>query len=543
MGYAYKKSPRLLHQCLDDVASCNPDAIAIDEGARQISYGALKARADRLAGRLQKNGLRRSDRVGIFALNSIESTVAIFGTLKADGCYVPIHPEFPSGKIADIIEDAGIKTLLLNRASWDPFKNFVLKQEKFIFQMVIMLDPLVDVPNDELEKVKATCKVFVPCEVWDNHPVHPRSEENISEDLAYIMYTSGTTGRPKGVMLTHKNVIAFCDWVVSDYGFCATDRFSHHNRIGFDFSVMDIFACFFAGGTLCPVINKGDISFPGAFIQRLNISIWISVPSSLNMMVKARQMAPQSFPSLRMGFVCGEILRKDTAAHWLKTHPHVPLINLYGPTEAAVACTAHSTISKDVVAEWNSIPIGKPSPETEILLLRKDEDELASVGEIGRLMICGTQVAPGYWQKKELTQQCFRNNLYKEAWYRKMYDTGDLALRREDGVLIYIGREDQQVQVMGFRVELTEVEAAYEGFLGCEEVAVVFEAEKHWLILALAVNSKEQEQQILKSFFAHGQAHLSEHMVPKKVIFYPDLPKNSNGKVDRKKILQDFLKC
>ena len=539
MSYHYTRPPHLVHRCVWEVAKHHPEALAIDEGLRQMTYGELALKSDQLALYLKKCGILRGARIGIFAQNSIESTLGIISSLRADACYVPINPDFPDNKIADIFLDAQIEVVLVSASAWLRFQKFQSQRPDLLLQTVVLLDQLN--PCNVNPPSNGTFSLSGPKE-WGVLKGSLPQELNTCEDLAYIIYTSGTTGKPKGVMLMHSNVTAFADWINRDYDFRFGDRVSHHNRISFDFSVMDIFACFFAGGVLCPVIDKGEVTFPGNFINRLKINIWISVPSSLNMMMKAGQMTEHAFPSLKLGFVCGEILRKETAAHWLKTHPTAKLINLYGPTEAAVACTAHTTCLEDANSELNSIPIGLPSPNTEILLVNGDGQVLENSLEVGRLLISGPQVAPGYWRKTELTENLFILHPQKKAWYRKVYDTGDLALRLPDGKLVYIGREDQQVQVMGFRVELTEIEAAYESHPACSEVAVVFDEQRQWLILAISTPEPMDEKQLAKELFSYGKAHLPEHMVPKKYICYENLPKNNNGKVDRKLILKDHQK-
>jgi non-ribosomal peptide synthetase component F len=300
---------------------------------------------------------------------------------------------------------------------------------------------------------------------------------------------------------------------------------------------MEIFSCFFSGATLCPIIEKGDISFPGAFIERLNISIWISVPSSIGMMIKCGQLVKQAFPSIRLGFVCGEALTISTAQKWMSCLPQAPLVNLYGPTEATVACTSHITTVDDLSAGYPSIPIGCPATNTQILILKQDSHLLADSGETGRLFITGPQLSPGYWNNTILSSDKFISGINQTDNNTIAYDTGDLAKVLDDGHLIYVGRNDQQVQVMGFRVELSEIEAVFEQNSLCTEVCVVFIKEEQKLVLAYSINTGSDENEISKKLFHFGKKNLPQHMVPKSYQLFDHLPKNTNGKVDRNKIL------
>lgn len=534
--------PRLLHQCIYSFREKTPEQVAIHDDDLELTYSELCKQVDSLAKQLQDIGIQPNDRIGVFSQNSIESTLAIFAAMRADGCYVAINPDFPEDKILDIIIDSGCQTVLIEARYQEVFTNLLKNNSVPILKNVITLNKKQEFSQEFIEDVtlkKITLNFY---EEWFEL-TNPAPEKNTPQDLCYIMYTSGTTGKPKGVMLMHKNVVHFANWIAKGFDLEHGLRWAHHSRISFDLSVLDIFGCYFTGGTLYPIKNKGDISFPGSFVEKYKINVWISVPSSLNMMIRSGQMTENSFSShLKIGFFCGELLNTDIASHWLKTHPEAKLINMYGPTEAAVACTAHQVSKKDLSEKTFNIPIGNTSPTTELLILNKTSDTLCKPEEIGRLMIAGGQVAAGYWNKEDLTKERFVPHTFKHAWYRKMYDTGDLAFYSKEGHLHYVGREDQQVQVMGFRVELTEIESALYQSPLCSELSVIFEPDQQQLILAAVLKDEYDEKLAKKELFKFAKSKLAEHMVPKKTIFYAELPKNINGKIDRKQILMDYLK-
>ena len=232
------------------------------------------------------------------------------------------------------------------------------------------------------------------------------------------MYTSGTTGSPKGVMLSHRNVKTFVQWGVERYEIGPSDRMSNHSAVSFDLSVFDIFGSFFGGATLCPITEFKHRAFPATFIRDRKITVWFSVPSVLGMMLRTKQLTPNAFPDLRLALFCGEALATEYANAWIDTHPHVPIVNLYGPTEATIACAHYQLRGK----QSDRVPLGQPCRDSEILVLKQDSDELADVGEIGRLIICGSQLSPGYWRRPDLTDTVFGIHPFKKELRARAYD-------------------------------------------------------------------------------------------------------------------------
>jgi amino acid adenylation domain-containing protein len=533
----------LLHESVECQAIQRPQQIAIDAGTHSISYADLCDQMHRIAATLQTNGIQNNDRVGLLTGHGIEACVGMLGILRADACYVPLNPVFPAMRLGAVIEDAGIQILVTVKKYTPHLLEILSSIKDFQGDALMLIDASLDDPEG-LELKKEFAKYFkVICGAETIAQAGSPSESLAVEDnLAYVMYTSGSTGTPKGVMVTHRNVTSFLRWGIDYFSISSRDRMSGHSDINFDLSVFDIFGSFFSGATLCPVINVGDKSFPGKFIKDREISIWFSVPSVIRTLRNSGQLSPNIFAKhLRWAIFCGEVFLPEYADSWIKSHPTVPLCNLYGPTEATIACTYYKVGDDGFWDPGKPIPIGHPTSATQILILKQQSDEIADDGEIGRLMICGTQVSPGYWGQPELTQNKFtRHPLDLNS---RMYDSSDLAYREGDGVIQFVGRSDSQVKIMGYRVELGEIETIVTRHEAVDEaVAFLMQDEQALLVAAVSLNLEFSGSDYEKDILSHCVKYLPLYMVPKRLLFFSSLPKNSNGKIDRKAIAQfDFL--
>jgi acyl-coenzyme A synthetase/AMP-(fatty) acid ligase len=299
--------------------------------------------------------------------------------------------------------------------------------------------------------------------------------------------------------------------------------------------MFDIFAGFLAGGTVCPVTGAKDLTFPGEFIRSRAITVWCSVPSVIGMMIKSRQLSQKPFEGLRVALFIGEALHSEWAAGWLKHQPQTPLYNTYGPTEAAIFCTAHLVGVDSPFDPAAHVPIGRASTDCELYVLNMEADELAAPGEVGRLMIAGTQLANGYWRAPELTARAFRPNPFKADLGTLMYDTGDLAMVDTRGDLLWIGRADNQVKVRGYRVELGEIEIVLRSAPGVHDAVVFLEEGGSDLAAAIVLETGHAEpgEESLRDYL--GQ-RLPGYMIPARFHALLEFPLNANGKTDRRAV-------
>ncbi|MCH8823967.1 MAG: amino acid adenylation domain-containing protein [Planctomycetes bacterium] len=530
----------LLHQAVESHANMRPDHMAIDQGKRTITYGELAEKMHRLASLLKSHGVKRHDRVGIFMGNSIEACVGILGTLRSDACYVPLNPTFPPPRLAGIVDDAQMNVLITVKSNLKMIQQTITMLEGPSPNTIIVLDldDSVFSENENLQALASAVENVVGNEALEKASSDPDSSSATEEDLAYLMYTSGTTGKSKGVMISHRNVKTFITWAVDHFKITHVDKMSNHSAMSFDLSVFDIFGAFFAGATLVPLATVGEQMFPSKVIRNRKITIWFSVPSVISMMRMSKQLTPGAFSdSLRLAIFCGEALTPEQVAAWKDTHPDIPIHNIYGPTEATIACTHHN-VGVDSPFDVNApVPIGVPCPSTDFLILERDSDELVADGEIGRLMICGSQLAAGYWRRDDLTEKAFRTNPFTTDFGDLMYESGDLAYRDTNGIYYCLGRVDSQVKVMGYRIELGEIEVVLGRHKNIAESAVVcIKGEMPTLVAAVAIEEKLQNEDTETELLDHCADFLPNYMVPKQVKFFNQLPKNVNGKIDRRAI-------
>ena len=415
-------------------AAATPEAEALVHGAERVSYGALNARANRLAHRLIGLGIAPERLVAVCLERSVAMVVAVLAVMKAGAAYVPVAADLPAERRAFILEDCRVAALLTDSPE--------LAAE--VACPVIVLDPE--------EEESGT---------WPETDPAPRGGP---DDLAYLIFTSGSTGRPKGVMIEQGSLVNMIGFMRRAYAIGPADRTVQMASIGFDVSVAEIFPILCAGGALV-VVDRDDVLDPGrlsALLARERITFFGTTPLMLSQLALDRA----ALPALRLVFSGGEAL---SAAHYAGVPEDLALVNGYGPTEATVGATVYRIAR--TAAEAERIPIGRPVDNLRVYVLDAALRPLPA-GVAGELCIAGAGVARGYWNRPELTAEKF---VEAEVLGRRerLYRTGDKALWRADGNLEFLGRLDRQVKLRGFRIELGEVEAALAALPGVRESAVV----------------------------------------------------------------------
>jgi amino acid adenylation domain-containing protein len=370
-----------------------------------------------------------------------------------------------------------------------------------------------------LDEGLAPAAEFLPIEVAES-------------DLAYILFTSGTTGVPKAVGVTHGNVRAFLDHIAATYDFQPGDRFSQMFELTFDLSVFDMFACWEAGATLC-VPNASQRVSPASYIVSRELTVWFSVPSVGLFLQKLGVLKEGRFPTLRRSLFCGEALPDALAGAWASAAAASTVDNLYGPTELTIACTAHRWAPGDRT-ERALVPIGRPFPSMTALVVDEACREVED-GSAGELVMSGPQLTPGYLDSPEATAKAY---VVPPGRTTRFYRTGDRVRRSpEDGSLSYLGRLDDQVKVNGHRVELGEVEAAAREILDGPTVAAVAypETETGFSGIVLFVESAGCDG---AAIIRDVSTILPHYMVPRAVVGLDALPLNDNSKIDRKALVR-----
>jgi amino acid adenylation domain-containing protein len=510
----------LLHDLPAAAAARHPGAPAVLDGDRTLSYGDLDAGANRLARALAEAGIGPGDRVGLYLEKSAEAIVGLYGILKAGAAYVPLDPDAPTLRLAGILADCGVHALVTSGRMRERWSG--LESAGAALDLLLVLD-------EERPAGPAGART-IGADAVRRLPAVPPEVAVTESDLAYVLYTSGSTGVPKGVMLTHRNGRSFVDWVAGTFALESADRLSSLAPLHFDLSILDIFAAARAGAAVV-LIPRSLAAFPpllAKLVAETGITVWYSVPSLLTMLAARGGLAPGDLPALRTVLFAGEVFPVKHLRRLKALIPQARLANLYGPTETNV-CTWYEVT--ELPADDADIPIGRPVDGVEVLVLDSD-GELAAPGEVGELAVRGPTVMRGYWGDAERTAAVLVTTPPTAGPPGPAYRTGDLVVREPGGDLRFLGRRDTQVKSRGYRVELREVERAIEEHPEAEECAVVAVPDETagCLLAAFVVGSGEISRQELVAFCA---ARLPAYMIPARIECVPALPRTSTGKIDR----------
>jgi amino acid adenylation domain-containing protein len=515
----------LLHHYLRSAAVRHPDRIAVEDRERSITYAELDAQSSRLAHLLIERGVRRGDRVGFYLDKSLESVVAIYGILKAGAAYIPFDPQAPTQRLAYIARNAGMRHLLTGVEKAERWGALI--QEGAPLEHVVVLN--ADEPPDA--GLPSTIAVSTREDV-QRRPSTPPDVWQLHLDLAYILYTSGSTGDPKGVMLSHLNALTFVDWTVDAFGVTVDDRLSSHAPFHFDLSVFDLFAAAHAGATVVLVPAETSV-FPiqvSRFIDERRITIWYSVPSILSMMTLRGGLKGGEFPQLRTLLFAGEVFPTKYLRKLMDLLPHVRFANLYGPTETNV-CTWYDVPKLDPDRD-EPIPIGKAIPNVECYVVGED-GQIVERGEVGELWVRGSTVMQGYWGDPERTARGLIDDPFIGSLKDRLYKTGDLVQEEEDGNFRFLGRRDTQIKSRGYRIELGDIEAAlyaHPDIVECAVVAIPDELVTNRLKAFVVVRGERQKADLVRFLSDKVPAY----MVPDMFEFRDALPKTSTGKIERR---------
>jgi amino acid adenylation domain-containing protein len=515
-------------------AAAHAERVAVVDGERSVTYAELDARSGRLSSLLRAQGVGRGDRVGLYLDKSLEAVVGIYGILRSGATYVPLDPAAPPQRLAGIAANAGLRLLVTGREKADLWPELLAHGAP--------VEALV-VPNADGGDVTAPAGVtLLTADALAPHdPAPPPVEGRGPSDLAYILYTSGSTGVPKGVMLSHANATAFVDWAAAEFDATETDTLSSHAPLHFDLSVLDLYVAAKAGATLALV--PGQLSlFPSElarWIRDAGITIWYSVPSILTLLVLRGKLAETRLPQLRTILFAGEVFPTKYLHQLMQLLPHVRFANLFGPTETNV-CTWYEVPRRPGEPPL-SIPIGRPACGDETFAVLED-GSLAPAGEVGELYVRGPSVMQGYWADPERTERTllpdWRGDGRTTPAGYPTYRTGDLVRLDENGDWVFLGRRDAQIKSRGYRIELGDIEAALDLHPAVVECAVVPIPDEIVTnrIKAYVVVRGEVSQDDLVAFVCE---RLPRYMAPELVEFRDELPRSSTGKVDRRALPAD----
>ncbi|MEU1201605.1 amino acid adenylation domain-containing protein [Streptomyces sp. NPDC005813] len=493
-------------------AAAHSDVTALEVGTAHLTYGELHDLVERLAARLvAAAGGSPPRRVGLLAARSVTAYAGYLAVLRAGAAVVPLSPEHPAARTAQIVTMAGLDLVLAESTDSAPDLGV----------SVLVADP------GELAALAATPSPDVPY------------RQAGPDDLAYVIFTSGSTGTPKGVPITHRNICAYLELVAGRYDIGPGSRLSQTFELTFDGSVHDLFVAWAGGGTLV-VPERNQLLSPVKTVNSLRLTHWFSVPALISFASLLGTLVPGSMPTLRWSIFGGEPLTLPAAREWRHAAPNSRLEVLYGPTELTISCTAYRL--PDDVTNWprtpnGTAPIGSSYPVLDLLLL----DEEGRPGHSGELYVRGPLRFSGYLDPAHNAGRFLTDDLRpagdgpppEQYWYR----TGD-RVAVQDGHLVHLGRTDHQVKIRGHRIELGEIEAALRGQPEVRDAVVVtLPAADGELVLQAAVSGSGC---IPDRLFAALGDLLPTYMLPRRITVLEQLPLNANGKVDRRALLAEL---
>lgn len=494
-------------------------AVVAPGGAR-LTYSELHAHASRLAGFLMARGLRPGDRVGLLSPKNEIAIAALFGILRARGAYIPIDREAPPDRIRCILDDSGLRALVVDAGDLHLLRG---GNGKALPETVV----ITGTARDAIATADPAGAV-----AWSEVLEHPPLDGGVpapqGDDLAYLLYTSGSTGIPKGVVLSHRNATSFIDWCSEAFSPTEHDRFSSHAPLHFDLSVFDVFVCVKHGGTLFLIpeaLGKSPREL-ARFIADNRLTVWYSTPSTLSLLAEFGDMERLDFDPLRLVLFAGEVFPVKQLRRLVDLWPRPRYFNLYGPTETNV-CTWAPIPTPVPPSRTVPYPIGRPCSHCSPLVLDENGDPVPEGGE-GLLYVSGPSVFSGYWNRPVENAAAFveRNG-------KRWYNTGDVVRWMPDEGFIYLGRKDRMVKRRGYRVELGEIESCLHRHPAVHETAAVAvpDAQAGTRIVAFFAARTEPAPGMieLKTFCSQ---HLPPYMNPDLFFALDSLPRTSRGKVD-----------
>jgi D-alanine--poly(phosphoribitol) ligase subunit 1 len=489
-----------------------------------ISYRQLWDRSDALAYWIATVIPNDNSPVIVYGHKQPNILAAFFGCVKAGHAYIPIDEALPIDRMMRIIANSKSKLIL---------SPTILPDELVMTENIIVCD-------QDRKRGQTLSGIFT--EYAGQRP--PRKQRVTSDDNYYIMYTSGSTGEPKGVQITLGCLTSFVEWGLAEFHIQEHQVFLNQVPFSFDVSFMDSYLALVTGGTI-RCIDKEMIANPRELFAEFkaagNTEIWVSTPSFAEMCLIEASFTQKMFPALHTFLFCGEILTNKCAQKLTDCFPQATIFNTYGPTEATVAVTALQ-VTQGIIDAYAPLPVGYCKPDCVIRII-DEQGRVVPDGQKGEVAIVGPSVSPGYFQNPELSKHSFYVDDYQGKTYRA-YKTGDAGYIR-NGLVFYCGRLDFQVKLHGYRIELGDIEENLRKISLVKNAVVlpvIKDGKCQYLTAFITINAQEQSNKFELNSLIRKQlaALLPDYMVPRKIIFKDAMPMNPNGKVNRKKLQEEL---
>lgn len=488
---------------LNNTAELYAEKVAFEDDNRKLTFKELQTEAKAIATVIAKKNIFKKP-IAIFMDKCVECVVAFMGVAYSGNFYTPIDSKMPVARIEKILETLVPEILITDK------KHFELAKSFFDTSNILLYEEIRE-------------------NVIDKYLLKSIDDKIIDTDILYVLFTSGSTGIPKGVTISHRSVIDYVDWVVDTFKINIDDVLGNQAPLYFDLSIQDIYATI-KSGSMTVLIDSNYFLFAAKlmnYIKCKNVNTIFWVPTAMVLVANLKALKIKNKPGLKKILFCGEVMPNKQLNKWREAYPTAMFVNLYGPTEITEVCTYY--IIERQFKDNDVLPLGIPCRNTDILIL-DENDKLVKNNKIGELCVRGTSLSLGYYNNLQKTNEVFVQNPLNTAYPEKIYRTGDLVKYNEYGELIYISRKDFQIKHMGHRIELGEIEAAVSSLQGIDLNCCLYD-EKNNKIILFYVGSLQEDDiiNLLKEC-------LPDYMLPNKKIKLQAMPINLNGKIDRVKL-------
>lgn len=496
-----------LSQLVTNKASEIPDHTAVADEHRTTTYRDLETASDQVA-RYIRQVPGKQQRIAVIMDRSAELIAAALGIMKSGNIYVPIDTHYPFKRIRLIIEDCQCSMIILQPEYQKMFDN------------------------TSFDGINVVCYE----EMLNQARVKPQDYMTDVNDIAYILYTSGTTGKPKGVMVTHKAVLNTLLWLIDRFKMSPMEVIAFKTSISFTDSIWEIFCPLIVGAKIRIVTETAARDINALYNAMQKVTITQFVPSALRILLDylARKQIEDPFPDLRWVFNTGEYISTALAKSFYDAFKRAELGNLYGMTESAIFASCY-LVERESLHRLDKVPIGEPIDHMRMHII-SDADKLCEADEIGEICISGIGLASGYWNQSEMTKEKF---CYSKACGENVYRTGDLGAIGRGGAIDYYGRKDDQVKIRGNRVELAEVEKSLMQLIRNGSVAVIVSKDKFNENTLLCFYTNQSAD--IPKIRAEISGVLPDYMIPSRFEYREELPLSFNSKVDRNALRKSIM--
>lgn len=491
-------------QSLEDTTRKFPNKIAFEDINRSTTYQEFTDNAKKIGTRLLKiNQINQA--ISIFMDKSVACLETMMGILYSGNFYTVLDAKSPEERIQHIIKTLQPMAIVVDKKNLEKAKKLDFSGKLLVYEEIVE----TQIEEEKLKEI---------------------SEKIIDTDPMYILFTSGSTGVPKGTVISHRAVLSYATWVKETFNITEQTKFGNQTPFYFSMSITDVFSTILTGATLY-IIPKMYFSFPVKLLEYLkekeiNTIYW--VPSALCIVANLGALEEVQLPNLKKILFAGEVMPMKQLNMWREKFPDTMFANLYGPTETTDICTYYIVDRKFENTE--TLPIGRHCNNCDVLIIKEDGTK-AEKGEEGELCARGSFLALGYYNNPEKTSQVFVQNPLNKSYPEIIYKTGDIVKENERGEIIYISRKDYQIKHMGYRIELGEIETAINSIDGIIACACVYDEINSKIVLFYQGNKLEE-----KDLLEQAKTKLPNYMCPNEIHCIEKMPYNANGKIDRKEL-------